>query len=565
MLGLEDIHDSSSDYSNWTSHSWTDAIGEDAFRNKFLLGKLEKESELKIRQDNPAAEPDEVKYLGGPGNSSSEEANLGGKCSAFCSFFSFTSPVVNEMNFTKPTGNAEINASLTVYSTPQGIFKKSGEAVTQLSTMSATKLIYDGKREVLFYLCGDVLYASQLNNRSMKLSGKEIFRPTQTFFYESSGRTPDMPNRNESSHETRNASHDSEHPIFLVVISRNRFSFTLVHLLNVVEERESFRLGFYRKLYVGFDVDGVSFMGKKMVMASKDFEIIEVDSLLTQEFLDIYDPITSILYFTIRHLAAVAIFRINRETLLLCLDGVGFYVDPMGRFKHTSLFFIWETRAREFRVCGKEIICLSATSMAVFSLETAEMVFCAGLCGLHFVDGTKEPLVYDRNRLYRYVTAGEGLKEEKAECEERISEGKHISEDNTRVESHTNNEITNNETYTKKKGHDKPCKKMGDSDDQTIQGWSRRVMRRKRIARNRRNKPDEISKKKKAGAVVALTTAHFKKKKGDVARDVELPKRRGRLGKKIHHVEREVIDIIEDRMDEESSDILCEILEGYSG
>lgn len=397
--------------SSFSSKSWKDVLHKDGRNSAFVHQNFPiNESQ---QEDNFLLGTHIRPLMGNRRENSSEDSATALRSTGkICKdLFKRTTFYFANIDFEKPRGGEsaeyrEDQRRMLVYSTSRGIYKKVHERLTLVSTRQTKKIIYDTRKELLFYLSESTLYISRFNSRSTELDDKKLNLHVNEFFY---GYVEDK--------------------AFLALTSNRDFGFSLIYLLNVISNESVNTVVMCRKLYVGFDVSCIAFMKKRMVIACKDFEIMDVDTLRTQDLLESYDPITSTLIKLIKGFIAKKIYRIEEETYLLCFDGIGFYIDPMGCYKYTHITFNWECIAHSFRIYLKDIIVLCKTHMSVFSLETGRLVYYKDVPNLRFVENTNEPLMFDNDMMYRYYSGeddGRPLDAEArgGEAQERGEEGR---------------------------------------------------------------------------------------------------------------------------------------------
>ncbi|OQS55016.1 RhoGEF guanine nucleotide exchange factor for RhoRacCdc42-like GTPase [Ecytonucleospora hepatopenaei] len=116
-----------------------------------------------------------------------------------------------------------------------------------------------------------------------------------------------------------------------------------------------------------------------------------------------YDPYTCAFLETIKCLNAKKIFRVNEDLFLVCYEGVGFYVDRVGRCVQTHISFNWEEEAKYFKMYKKWLFVLSEHYVSVFCLMKGCIIFQKGFKKGKFVEGERKPLIYNETGLYEMV------------------------------------------------------------------------------------------------------------------------------------------------------------------
>ncbi|KAI4290764.1 hypothetical protein PAPHI01_0038 [Pancytospora philotis] len=298
----------------------------------------------------------------------------------------FTKPkfYFTNMDFAKPSmgqtdGYHERQRRMLVYSTRRGIYRRIGDDITLVSVRPAKKLAYDREAELLFYLCDTELYVSKFNHMSDALDGTQLQLVVTDFFY------------------GRNAGNKT-----LALTSGRDFGFSLIYLLEITDSGSVYQVFLRKKLYVGSAVSSIYFLNSKIIIACKNFEIVESSTLQTQDLLEGYDPLTQNLVRLIDGSLAKDIFRIDENVFLLCFDKVGFFVNNLGYWLNERAVFNWECIAHSFRLYHTSVMVLADTHFALFSLLTGDLVYLSTTPGLRFVDNTSEALLYDGRTLYEF-------------------------------------------------------------------------------------------------------------------------------------------------------------------
>ncbi|KAM0679577.1 RHO1 GDP-GTP exchange protein 2 [Glugoides intestinalis] len=273
----------------------------------------------------------------------------------------------------------ERNKRISVYSTKKGLFKEVNGVKSKIFTKSSTKIIYDANYELVMFLCEDLLYFAQLHADTEALEPKIFNITIENFFY---GKKDDIS--------------------YVALVSRGVLASTAIHILSIsVQKNERIlTLSICRKLYVGFAIFNMFFLNGRIIIAYKDFEIIEIDTLRTQELLESYDSILSLVAESKYCSTANSIFKIDKNTFLLCFDGGGHLIDRNGNFRKENVSYNWEMLGKEFCVYEKWILVAGNAYISAFEIETGKLVFNRYLLGAKFVYGSKKPLIYTDNELY---------------------------------------------------------------------------------------------------------------------------------------------------------------------
>lgn len=271
------------------------------------------------------------------------------------------------------------NRKMSLYSTKEGIFKSFDGRETRIFPKAANKIFYDCEYELLIFICNDCLHLGQFHVDMDEIQPEVFNKAIKNFFYGKYGEIA-----------------------YIALVSIEEFTFSVIHLLSVTfnRDRPVLNIGVVRKLYVGFTIFNIFFLKGRIIISCKDFEIIEIDTLRTQELLEVYDTTLSLLLESKEYFHAKSLFKLKNNLFLLCFDGGGYIVDKAGRYREENITYDWEVMGEEFYVYKKWIIVMGKPYLAVFEIETGRMIFQKYIPGVKLVQGCKTPHIHDDNSLY---------------------------------------------------------------------------------------------------------------------------------------------------------------------
>ncbi|KAF7684525.1 Rho1 guanine nucleotide exchange factor 1 [Astathelohania contejeani] len=265
-----------------------------------------------------------------------------------------------------------------IYSTSSGVYYKKNETDHLIYSYPAKKILFLENINLVVLLVDKTMYASL---KSDNLNAEPFCTNTEMFFY---GKT-----KEKSIIAAKKYTSESTSSIFLFSIEKN-------------ENEVSIEL--YRRLYIGFQLYKICFFNTKLIIASKEFEIVDIDTLQTQELIDPLDFIIPYyLLDTNNPGTARDIFKLSSDTFLVCYDRIGFLIDNYGGAVSNHLVFSWYCIPNEFKIFKKYIVCISDDWLHGFNLKTANIAFYFHKKNLHFVKGDNTGLVHDGHTLYRIV------------------------------------------------------------------------------------------------------------------------------------------------------------------
>ena len=279
------------------------------------------------------------------------------------------------------------NKNMMIYSTRKGIFRiliteSEGSLVTEeikISDKQASKIFYDAELEILIFNSDGYAYIAWFNCEIKDIKAQSINTPIKGIFY---GRFLDTS--------------------YLALVTSEEYSFSIINLLKLEynADKKQLNISVIRKLYVGFIINNISFLKGRIIISCKDFEVIEIDTLRTQELLEVYDTSISILLESKEHFSARSIFKLDIDSYLLCFDGGGYLTDRLGKYKIDNVSFSWENLGKEFKHFEKWIIVVGECYTTIFEIETGKLVFIKYLPGLRLVEGCEMPLLYCDKSMY---------------------------------------------------------------------------------------------------------------------------------------------------------------------
>ncbi|ELA41067.1 uncharacterized protein VICG_01860 [Vittaforma corneae ATCC 50505] len=266
------------------------------------------------------------------------------------------------------------NRRMSLYSTKEGIFKSFEGREKRIFQKAASKVFYDCEYELIIFICDDYLHLGQFHVDMDEIQPEVFNKTIKNFFYGKYGEIA-----------------------YVALVSMEEFTFSVIHLLSVTFNRDKpvLNIEVVRKLYVGFTIFNIFFLEGRIIISCKDFEIIEIDTLRTQELLEVYDTTLSLLLESKEYFHAKSLFKLENNLFLLCFDGGGYIVDKTGRYREENVTYDWEVMGEEFCVYDKWIVVLGMSYLTVFEIETGKMVFQEYIPGVKLAQGCKVPHVHD--------------------------------------------------------------------------------------------------------------------------------------------------------------------------
>ncbi|WUR04931.1 Rho1 guanine nucleotide exchange factor 1 [Vairimorpha necatrix] len=290
--------------------------------------------------------------------------------------------VIND-DFQDRTENQEYienQNEMMIVSTKNGIFLLLNGKERLIYPGSTKKVLYDTKFEILMFQTGSILLVCNFNHTMDAINPIQIKNNVGDFFYGSNERGSFIATRNYGSSKS-----------------------SLIYLFHLKKEDRKIKIDLSRKLYVGFKLYNIIFCPSKIVIACKDFEIVDMETLKTEEFLELYNPCVPMLLSMVPNAKAMSVFTIDLNTFIVCFDAVGFYTDKLGKIKKTEIVFLWKNTPVDFKLCKNKLITLSKNWIDIFDINTGNIIFSDQRPGLKFVRGTEGIILHDDSEFYKIL------------------------------------------------------------------------------------------------------------------------------------------------------------------
>lgn len=265
-----------------------------------------------------------------------------------------------------------------LFGTKEGLFKKIGPHFVSLHDKGVHKVVYDVANKIIIFLESSKICCAPFVPSQDTLRTKLITRSANDFFY---GITL------------------NKLTIASLTVSNN--STTSVSLFKVTIENRSVSVVMDRKLFVGCLVFDIAFFNTKLVIACRDFEMVDSDTLKTQELVDPLDLCVPFYFKELKNVTALSVFTIDNDVFLVCYDCMGFFIDSYGRTIRQNIIFVWYVQPLKFMIYKEYLACVSEQEVVVWDINTANMVFYMRQEHLRFVTGSSTLLLYDQYSLYK--------------------------------------------------------------------------------------------------------------------------------------------------------------------
>lgn len=265
-----------------------------------------------------------------------------------------------------------------IISSKDGIYKIVDNVQTKIYDGLVKKVLYDAKFELLLFLSKSSLCISKFNYKMNRIECNTIKNNIIDFYYGTNSKGS-----------------------YIATKNKGKGKSSLVFLFSIKREKDLIFIDLYRKLYVGFKVYNIIFGIENMLIACNDFESVDMVTLRTEEFLEQYDPSTSMIFNLVPNSKARSVFNVNKKKFLVCYDSIGFYIDKKGRIINTKVIFTWASTPVYFKLWFDHLIIISKKWVDVYDIRNGFLVFTVQMKGMKFVNGVHEPIVHDEVNFYR--------------------------------------------------------------------------------------------------------------------------------------------------------------------
>lgn len=274
-----------------------------------------------------------------------------------------------------------------VFATERGIYKRCSGKNYMIHGKSTRNLIFIGSISLLVFLEGSKVVVASFNAETTRIWPQSLHEDAESVFY----------SQNRSSK-------------FILVKKGRHEAFSMIYMYIVEERGSQLSISMFRRLSIGSDVQSVRFVGKDLAVASKMFDLVNPNSLMTNEIVNPLDSYLPHYFLMCRDTRAMAILQVSKKCHLVCFDALGFVIDKNGNSSKSHVVFSWNCKPHDFRVFGGYLVVLGVRSTSVFSLKSSNLLFFRNDKTFQFCTAGKNRLVlHDSHRFYDLVLPVSGV------------------------------------------------------------------------------------------------------------------------------------------------------------
>ncbi|KAI5179612.1 hypothetical protein NEOKW01_0075 [Nematocida sp. AWRm80] len=158
----------------------------------------------------------------------------------------------------------------------------------------------------------------------------------------------------------------------------------------------------FRKMYIAGNIMDIVFFGSHMVIASNDFELIDLQDLTTQELLDPLDK-TIGLYVDKQMSKPISMKKIKDNRYLIVFDDLGLIVNRYGSRRKLNILFLWFMRIHSIHIIEDYVIALGTDLVKIYTLEDSILRSVIEIKEGKLLPHPTELLIYNDEFLYNII------------------------------------------------------------------------------------------------------------------------------------------------------------------
>jgi len=135
------------------------------------------------------------------------------------------------------------------------------------------------------------------------------------------------------------------------------------------------RLKSFKEFYVQDECNSIYYLRSKICIAgSKTFQVIDMETLLTQDLLDFSDPSFEFMKRKDLVIKPISIFRTMNDYYILCFSNFALFIDRLGRRARPNKMIYWLGVPTVFTVQHQYLFAFDPEFVEIRSLESCEIV-----------------------------------------------------------------------------------------------------------------------------------------------------------------------------------------------
>ncbi|OUM68300.1 hypothetical protein PIROE2DRAFT_65929 [Piromyces sp. E2] len=135
------------------------------------------------------------------------------------------------------------------------------------------------------------------------------------------------------------------------------------------------RVKSFKEFYIHDECNSVYYLRSKICIAgSKAFQVIDMETLLTQDLIDFSDPSFEFMKRKDLVIKPLSIFRIANDIYILCFSNFALFIDRLGRRARPNKMIYWLGVPTVFAIHYQYIFAFDSEFVEIRSLESCEIV-----------------------------------------------------------------------------------------------------------------------------------------------------------------------------------------------
>ncbi|KAI5170987.1 hypothetical protein NEFER03_0389 [Nematocida sp. LUAm3] len=156
----------------------------------------------------------------------------------------------------------------------------------------------------------------------------------------------------------------------------------------------------YKTMYMVGEFNGIFFFKNHIVIASNDFELIDLNDLTTQDLLDPLDQ-TINLYLDKAISLPLLIIKIEKNLYLTLFSNLGFFINQYGSRVKKEVLFLWFMETISVHLYKDYVVAIGKKYVKFFSVSTGMCKGFLKVSNARFLPHHEDLLLYNDKILYR--------------------------------------------------------------------------------------------------------------------------------------------------------------------
>lgn len=255
-----------------------------------------------------------------------------------------------------------------------------GKVETVYADKHIKKIVYHNELGVIFFLRKTSLFFSVLDfsGSTLKISPKKLYGSVENVFF---GRI-------------------EQNECMAVKTLKTMFRADELLVITLTRNGDKIQTSLFRKMYVGSNINHLTFFGRQIVLACNDFEMININDLTTQELLDPLDQSIHV-YLDTQKTNTSMIKKVWEDTYLVVFETIGFFIDKYGTRKKRDILFLWHGKCSSFHLTPEYVVAIGADVARIFTLKDGKLRGCVPIKNARAISVGDSIYLHDEKFVYQ--------------------------------------------------------------------------------------------------------------------------------------------------------------------